>query len=204
MRERSYGQPQLAMLAYRSNEFSTMPAGARPVSSGHAELAAPMTAQQYGLMALATNRVGLARGGCGCACGCAGGRGISGCSECRGECNCGCSSCQSGARVFPPARRNEKGECESLFSISCETKWRLRECFKQSLCDLLRCVGDELCDEDGRIVQGKKPDLGKCLEGLVCSLVDCLPEAICPPPPPSTLCITQTLSDCDCNFTVRS
>jgi hypothetical protein len=105
--------------------------------------------------------------------------------------------------VFPPARYDADGKCKSVLSISCETKSRVRECFKQSLCDLLRCVGEEVC-EDGRFAKAKKPDLGKCLEGFVCSLLTCLPEAICPPPPPSTVCLNQPVSDCDCNYAVGS
>lgn len=197
MRERSYGQPALATLAYRQNAFSAIAANAP--QGGQSALAAPMTAQQYGRQALAARRTSAARGGCGCggsgSCGCAGRCG------CGGGASCGCGG--GGGYAFPPARRNEDGECASLFQISCETKWRLRECFKQSLCDLLRCLGEELC-EDGQIATGTKPDLGKCLEGFVCSLVDCLPEAICPPPPPSTVCITQEPRDCDCNFAVGS
>lgn len=187
MRERAYGQPQLAMLARRDNLFGTMPETA--------SAQAAMTAQQYGRYALSAQ--GMTAGHAGCGCG-----GSCGSS---GSCGCGCSSCGGGNFVFPPAPRNEDGECGSLFTISCDTKWRIRECFKQSLCDMLRCVGDQICD-DGKLATTTKPGraLTDCLEGFVCSLITCLPEAICPPPPPSTVCITQKPRDCDCNFAVGS
>lgn len=181
MRERSYGQPQLAMLARQSNQYSVQSA------SGPGDAAHAMTAQQYGRQALSRDGMAGARSGCGCG------------GSCGSSAACGCASCGGGAVQFPPARRDEDGACGSLFSISCDTKWRLRECFKQSLCDLLRCLGDQICD-DGKFAS--QPDLGECLEGFVCSLVTCLPEAICPPPPPSTVCLTQAPDDCGCNFAV--
>lgn len=191
MRERSYSQPQLAMLARQSNQYSIQGA------SGDRGTGRALTAQQYGREALSFGSMRGARSGR--ECGCGGSCGSPASCGCGGSSACGCASCGGGAIQFPPARRGENGECASLFSISCDTKWRLRECFKQSLCDLLRCLGDELCD-DGKFANS--PDLGDCLEGFVCSLVNCLPEAICPPPPPSTICLTQVPDDCGCNFAV--
>ena len=196
MRERAYGQPQLAMLARRDNRFEVMPETGGGQSA--MMMRGPMTAEQYGRQALGARGMGMgmSHGGCGCGGSCGG----------SGSCGCGCSSCGTGGGfAFSPARRKEDGECDSLFKISCETKWRVRECFKHSLCDLLRCVGDKLCEDDKlstTVTPGKA--LVECLEGFVCSLVNCLPEAICPPPPPSSVCITQTLNDCDCNFAVGS
>jgi hypothetical protein len=99
------------------------------------------------------------------------------------RCGCGALSsacgCGGGARTFSPARYDEDGDCASTGSISCETRWRVRECFKWAFCDLLRCLGDELCD-DGKFAA--HPDMGACLESFVCSIVTCLPDAICPPP----------------------
>lgn len=189
MRERSYSQPQLAMLAKRDNSFTVLPASAGS-GAGTAMYQRP-TAEQYGRMMISSGGAG----GCGCggACG-----GACGCGS--GVPACGCKSCGGRHILFPPARLDEDGKCMSMFSISCETKTRVRECFKQSLCDLLRCVGEEVC-EDGRF-SSTKPDLGKCLEGFVCSLLTCLPEAICPPP--AKVCITQPVSDCDCNYAVGS
>ena len=102
----------------------------------------------------------------GSACGCGGARSSSG----------GCARCGGGGvRHFPPARYNEDGSCAPITSISCDTRWRVRECFKVAFCDLLRCLGDQLCDESGRFDEANKPDFGACLETFVCSVVTCLP-----------------------------
>lgn len=127
-----------------------------------------------------------------------------------GGCACGrpASSCQCGSRFSRSLARYDKdGDCASVFDISCETRWRVRECFKVALCDMLRCLGDELC-EDGRLAE--EPDLGACLEGFLCSVLTCLPDAICPPPakPCSPCCTTDSClpapgaSSCGCNYAV--
>jgi hypothetical protein len=133
-------------------------------------------------------------------------------------CGCGRAStgvgCGCGAGVSrSPARYRADGSCESITTVSCDTRWRIRECFKVALCDLLRCLGDELC-EDGRLAANAKPDFGRCLETFVCSLVTCLPDAICPPPdrpgspccvrPQAAACGSARLSDpaCECNYAV--
>jgi hypothetical protein len=114
---------------------------------------------------------------------------------------CQCSSCAGGATgfAFPPARYDEAGKCKSLFSISCETQWRLRECFKVALCDTLRCVSSEMC-EDGQIKPN--PDFKRCLEQFLCTIVACLPEAICPPEAPQAGCLPGGTTACGCNFAV--
>lgn len=194
MRERSYSQPQLAMLARRDNSFSVLPASA---GSGSAMMMAANqrpTAEQYGRLMLAARSSGQCGCGCGGACGCGSGSGGP-----TGSCpTCG----TGGAFIFPPARLDADGNCRKFTSVSCDTQTRIRECFKIALCDLMRCVGDQVC-EDG-MFSGQKPDLVKCLEGFVCSLLTCLPEAICPPPPASDICITVPVSDCDCNYAVGS
>lgn len=132
---------------------------------------------------------------------------------------CGCGRSTAGACgcaagvARSPARYRADGSCESITSVSCDTRWRIRECFKLALCDLLRCVGDELC-EDGRIAANAQPDFGKCLETFVCSLVTCLPDAICPPPakPCSPCCVRPEAASggsgrlldpaCACNYAV--
>ena len=88
----------------------------------------------------------------------------------------------------------------------------MRECFKWAFCDLLRCLGDELCD-DGKFAA--HADMGACLESFVCSIVTCLPDAICPPP--EKACREETTCEpvcapqcaprlaapgCDCNYAV--
>lgn len=192
MRERSYNQPQLAMMARQSNSFMIMPAGSTGGdAAAHSAQQQRLTAEQYGRMMLS------ARGSCGCG----GGSGASGSG---GSCSCGGAGGGGGGGgyAFPPARLDADGSCRSPLKISCDTQTRVRECFKIALCDLIRCVGEEVCD-NGQF-SSTKPDLKKCLEGFVCTLLTCLPEAICPPPPPATVCITQAVSDCDCNYAVGS
>ena len=96
------------------------------------------------------------------------------------------------------ARHDADGNCEGLFSISCETRWRIRECVKVSFCDLLRCMGDEFCERPS----GKRPDISGCLEDFLCSLLHCLPDAICPPPAAHDCCPPRQISSCHCNYAV--
>ncbi len=114
---------------------------------------------------------------------------------------CGCAACAGGRAgfAFPDARYKEDGSCKSILSISCETQWRLHECFKIALCDALRCIGGELC-EDGRFKPN--PDFKPCLEQFVCTLVACLPEAICPTDSPQACCLPGDAVSCGCNFAV--
>jgi hypothetical protein len=123
-----------------------------------------------------------------------------------------CSRCGPVKRAFSPARYNEDKSCKDPLTISCETRWRVRECFKWAFCDLLRCLGEELCGEDGKIAPS--PDLERCLESFVCSIITCLPDAICPPPektccevPREAVCAPQCAPrlpapGCDCNYAV--
>lgn len=112
----------------------------------------------------------------------------------------GCCAC--GTASLPPAvpRYDEDGNCDvGIFDIDCETRARLAQCFKKIICDLLLCIGDELC-EDGKLKlddrsggnQGEEEQeegdsLGErllsCLGTAVCSAVECIPQALCPPPP---------------------
>lgn len=173
MRERTYNAPQLAMLARNSNRFETAPAGAGGGTSAG---------------------MAMARAAGGLRCDSSGGP----CRSCGGSCanGSGCASCGGQSRhEFSPAPRDADGKCVSVFNISCETAWRVRECLTVSICEFIRCVGDEVCD-DGKFAPN--PDLSKCLEGLVCSLLTCLPEAICPTPPP-VKCYPATLPN-DCNY----
>jgi hypothetical protein len=219
MRQRSLNQPRLAMLAYSGDPGSVVPVDSRMMSGTSAMSAtstlsasAPMRADRSAAamhpayvqsLAHAHSNArgcscgGKAKGGCGC------GGGTSGCS-CGGHggshgASCGCCGGGHAAHQFPPARYDADGDCSSLFSISCETRWRVRDCLKVSFCDLLRCVGDELCDRE----EGKKIDLGRCLEDFLCSFLKCLPDAICPPPEPcKPACAPRTVENCHCNFAV--
>lgn len=123
-------------------------------------------------------------------------------------CGCGAAaakSCCAGScatRQFSPARYDEDGDCASMLDISCDTQWRVRESFKLALCDLLRCVASQVCDEDGHFVE--EPELGECLQTFVCSLLGTLPDAICPPQ--QRCCPAPEQGGCgpddDCNFAV--
>lgn len=125
-----------------------------------------------------------AKAGHGCSCG----------SKSSGRiCSCGSGT---GARRFSPARYDEDGECAPIGNISCETRWRVRECFKIAFCDFLRCLGDQYCEKE-------ETDIGECLDDFLCSLLTCLPDAICPPPEPcEPCCPPHHVSDCHCNFAV--
>ena len=188
MRERSYNPPALAMLASSSNQF---PIAAAKTGQSSSALS--------GVGAYAYRSAGSAYGRGSAA---SSARGYGGCPSCGGNGGCGCPSCGGGSYgryPFSPARRKPDGGCESIGKISCDTQWRMRECLKWAVCDLIRCVGEELCDEDGQFAQN--PDIGLCLERFVCSLVTCLPEAICPPPEREETCCLPAI-DCDCNFAV--
>lgn len=184
MRLRSYNPPQAAVL--------------RSAPSARALVIGPATEITTSTKSGARRLTSASRAGTGCACGKTGGCG----------CACGGSAC---GRQFSPARYDEDGRCESVFDISCETRWRVRECFKVAFCDLLRCLGDELC-EDGQFQTTPKPDLEKCLETFVCSIVTCLPDAICPPKKPcceascepvcEPACPPRLPAPCNCNYAV--
>jgi len=128
------------------------------------------------------------------------------CSGCIGQHCASTDACPTAKPPpFHPARYTDEGECESIFQVSCETKWRIRECFKVAFCDLLCCVGEQMCD-DGQLQDAQ---LGDCLESFVCSFITCLPGAICPPEAPackptgcSTSQPTPPKSVCGCNFAV--
>lgn len=211
MRQRSLNPPRLAMLAYSGDPRSVMPVETRALSAtGTASHQGALAANSpiRGGRGMAQARVAYAPGqapGCACGerpkggCGC----GHAGPGSCGDRCGCGgrssCSCGGSHGRSFPPARHDEDGSCASLFSISCETRWRIRDCLKVSFCDLLRCVGDELCERE----EGKSVDLGKCLEDFICSFLQCLPDAICPPPERcEPVCRPKTIESCKCNFAV--
>jgi len=122
----------------------------------------------------------------------------------RPSCGCGrpgCEYCEKN-HSFAPARVDKDGDCEPWFSISCDTRSRIRECFKIAFCDMLRCLGDEICDENCRFAEN--PDVMRCLESFVCSLLGCLPDAICPPNKPEpTYCLPAPCApDCRRNFAV--
>ncbi len=213
MRQRSLNPPRLAMLAYSGDPKSVVPVQTHALSATSAASRITvasktgMVRDERGMMRAPSAHEHGHGSGCSCGakpkgeCGC--GRGGKSTCSCGGKCGCGGhSSCGCGGsdrRGFPPARHDEDGSCASLFSISCETRWRIRDCLKVSFCDFLRCIGDELCERE----EGKKPDLDKCLEDFLCSFLQCLPDAICPPPERcEPACPPKTIESCHCNFAV--
>jgi hypothetical protein len=192
MRQRTLGQPQFAMLASSSDPRALVgvPQGGTTTATYSAYAATAMPAAAGAAAGASGAVAGYGHhGGCGCGCGGGGAHAT--------PCRCGCSG--GALRSFPPARYEDDGSCASVFSVSCETRWRIRECFKVAFCDLLRCASEELC-EDGEIVDTGDP--GKCIDRFVCSLLECLPEAICPPAEKDPCCPPVRSSACHCNFAV--
>lgn len=189
MRQRSLNPPRLAMLAFSGDPGSIVPTGTRPLSAAYplsgnrtSSKANPLRGQAA---ALPTGSAPAAHRQQGCGCG--------------GTSSCGCGCKDHDARIFPPARHDDDGRCVSILTISCETRWRIRDCLKVSFCDLLRCVGDELCERE----EGEDIDLRDCLEDFLCSFLACLPDAICPPPQTcESCCPPRPIDSCHCNFAV--
>lgn len=183
MRQRSISTPQPAMLLRSSDPRSIAPASTAAMS-----VAAPQRMPRN-MSATSARPASAAHAASGCGCGSSGG------------CDCGkgssCSCGGHGTHVFPPARYEEDGSCGNWLTVSCETRWRVRECFKIAFCDLLRCMGEELCEKEER-------NLSDCFGDFLCSLLTCLPEAICPPPDTCEPCCHPAghAIDCHCNFAV--
>ncbi|MCV2446169.1 hypothetical protein [Paracoccus sp. DMF] len=182
MRQRSLNPPQLAMLASSRDPGSIVPAETRMLSAS-SPLSANRTLSKTSAAPQSRAAPASRHQGCGCGCG--------------GPSPCGCGG--HGARAFPPARYDDDGRCVGILTISCETRWRIRDCLKGSFCDFLRCVGDELCNRE----EGQDIDLRECLEDFLCSFLACLPDAICPPPEPcEPCCPPRPVESCHCNFAV--
>lgn len=117
-----------------------------------------------------------------------------------------CSSCgghASYASSSNVARYDENGECASTSDISCETQWRLRDCFKVALCEFLTCVGEEFCQDGSfKTPAGKSAAdvLVDCLGSAACSALQCVPNAICGPRPDDSCIPPPAL---ECNFAVE-
>lgn len=199
MRQRSLNPPRRAMLAYSGDPGSIMPVEPRMLSASNSMSGShalsetnPMRSRTIGTQVRDVPTSGH-QPGCGC-----GGTSKEGCGcGCGGACSCGCRG--HGTRSFPPARYDEDGRCVSILSISCETRWRIRDCLKVSFCDFLRCAGDELCGRE----EGDETRLRECIEDFLCSFLTCLPDAICPPPEScKPCCPPRTIESCHCNFAV--
>lgn len=189
-RQRTYQEPEPAMLRSNNQPISQPLVMGRSGQAVMASTVVPISAAQGSNAYVSAPARTAPQSSCGYGggCGCGGGS----------DCGCGCGHTH-GHRNFPPTRYNDDGTCAPLGKVSCDTQWRVRECFKIAFCDMLRCLADEVC-EDGQFAQ--EPDAGKCLEGFVCSLLHCLPDAICPPPEKDDCCAAAPEPSCNCNFAV--
>ena len=196
MRERSYNPPAKAMMA--SNNQPLVYSGTEATAFGHNSKVIPFSSRRL----VASEAMVDARpakqkfsGGCGCgaAKGCSCGCGRGACDGTSGKC---------GHHPFGEARYEDDGSCAPTGKISCETQWRLRDCVKYAFCDMLRCMSEEMCDENCRLKE--EANIGDCVEIFLCSLINCLPEAICPPKKPEKCCDPGHLSGCGCNYAVGS
>lgn len=197
MRERSYNPPPMAIMA--SNNQPLVYSGNAVQMHAHNTQVVPLAMQrqpvagampQTGVVQAANAGCGCGpQSDCGCGCGCAPNDGYS------------CGTC--GHHTFGPPRYDADGNCAPTRKISCETQWRMRDCVKFAFCDMLRCMSEEMCDDDCHFRE--EFDLGDCVEVFLCSLINCLPEAICPPSKPETCCCdTRPDPGCGCNYAVGS
>ena len=185
-RQRSYNQSALAMLGAPQPAMTSAPRRVMASTSRPMLVAAPTPAQRY----VSAPKAAAGQAAHGCSCGGHGGH----------SCSCGghADACRCGV---PPgkslARYDDDGDCASIFDISCETRWRIRECFKVAFCDALRCFGDSLCVKEGE----EAPKLEECLQDVLCCFFRCLPDAICPPEKQHCL-PSKPYHDCARNFAV--
>lgn len=109
--------------------------------------------------------------------------------------------CGGGGASQPMARYDEDGSCASLFTVSCESRWRLRNCLRTVICDMLYCLGQHIC-EDGTLKEEIElgDALGDCLKAGLCSLVQCVPDALCGPRGPEKV---ETPCHSPCDFAVE-
>jgi hypothetical protein len=140
----------------------------------------------------------LTTGGCGCGGGCGGttttppspppcydpcAGGLVAVPPAGETCGCSCA-CQT----QPPA------SCDDLCSMSCETKLRLRDCLKQLICDLLEWIETHVI---------KAPQPGE-MSQIVYDFLDCVRNAICPPPAPPCLPPGSPLPCLPCDYAVEN
>jgi hypothetical protein len=179
---------EIRRMSMRQRNY-TPPQAARLKSAPHARQLQVGPALQVAVAARSAPKAAGAlalRSGCGC-----GGSG-------------GCARCGGGVRSFGPEFYDKDGKCQPLGTVSCDTRWRVRECLKVAFCDLLRNVGDQLCDENGGFDTTANPDWKALLGSFACSVLNCLPDAICPPPesPACAAPLPCIEASDDCNFAV--
>ena len=129
--------------------------------------------------------------GCGC-----GGRGGGG--------GCGCRGASS---TKPRARTYDKEQCPT-WQVSCESKQALRDCTREALCGLMRCLAETFCPDgtfDLKEIQerGKDGEWGyqliNCLGQAACTFAHCVPDALCDAP-----CDAPPVIDClPCGYAVE-
>lgn len=98
-------------------------------------------------------------------------------------------------------------EDRGLLSMSPETKARLRECLASVTCELMLCLGDDVC-VDGKVDFDRLADnerLADCLSRALCTVIQCIPAAICPPSAPALepTCAPSQRPRLPCNFAVE-
>ena len=130
---------------------------------------------------------------------------FKGCDTSAAASNSSCASC--GCVSFKSttvARYDEQGNCASPGQISCETQWQMRDCLKLAFCEFLSCLGNQMCVDSKfempvDAATGETKTVGEvllcCLGESFCTVLHCLPEAICGPrqdndciPPPALEC----------------
>lgn len=96
--------------------------------------------------------------------------------------SCSCEACQAA-----PA------ECPPFWSVSCETKLKLRECVKKLVCDLIAWIETVLC-------QNAQPNTPA---GALCSFLHCVRDALCSPPPQPCLPKPTPMPCLPCDYAVE-
>lgn len=96
--------------------------------------------------------------------------------------SCSCAACQSA-----PA------ECPPFWSISCETKLKLRDCLIKLVCDLIAWVETLVC-------QNAQPNTPAA---ALCNFLRCVRDALCAPPPQPCLPKPVPMPCLPCDYAVE-
>lgn len=129
--------------------------------------------------------------GCGCGGRCGGGG--------------GCGRTAMTRRAAP--RTYDREQCPT-WDISCESKQAMRDCAREALCGLMRCLAETFCP-DGRFDIDEIQERGKdgewvkqlinCVGQTACTFAHCLPDALCGPS-----CDASPVIDClPCGYAVE-
>jgi hypothetical protein len=96
--------------------------------------------------------------------------------------SCSCQACQTA-----PA------ECPPFWSVSCETKLKLRECVKKLVCDLIAWIETVVCSK----AQPNTP------AAVICNFLHCVRDALCAPPPQPCLPKPTPMACLPCDYAVE-